>query len=139
MGRSERHDYFERLVALRDGYAASRDDREAVLSMADAVRYAEAIMTAAELDVEPWLAEPDEAFADEPAPTAATADITDTAATADAAVAVEGPDAVDRPTRAPSWEASDRPMPWRRFASDLWPRPTRRSLRVDRPAEPDRD
>jgi hypothetical protein len=59
---SERHAFFERLVALRDGYAASTDDRVAVLSIADAIRYAEAILTAIELDIEPWLAELDEAF-----------------------------------------------------------------------------
>jgi hypothetical protein len=59
---SEPHAFFERLVALRDGYAASTEDRVEVLSIPDAIRYAEAIMTAIELDIEPWLAELDEAF-----------------------------------------------------------------------------
>jgi len=59
MSRPERTAYFEQLVALRDGYGAAADDRRAVLSIADAVRYAEAIMTAVELDAEPWVAEPD--------------------------------------------------------------------------------
>jgi hypothetical protein len=63
---SERHAFFERLVALRDGYAASTDDRVAVLSIADAIRYAEAILTAIEVDIEPWLAELDETFSDQP-------------------------------------------------------------------------
>jgi hypothetical protein len=62
---SEPHAFFERLVALRDGYAASADDRASVLSVADAIRYAEAILTAIELDIEPWLAELDKAFSTE--------------------------------------------------------------------------
>ena len=63
---SERLAFFERLVALRDGYAASTDDRTVVLSIADAIRYAEAILTAIDIDIEPWLAELDEAFSAEP-------------------------------------------------------------------------
>ena len=63
MGQSERHAFFERIVAMRDGYRASPDDGRAVLSISDAIRYGEAIMTAveldAELDAEPWLREPD--------------------------------------------------------------------------------
>ena len=58
MGRSERHAFFERIVAMRDGYLASPDGHRAVLSIADAIRYGEAIMTAVELDAGPWLAEP---------------------------------------------------------------------------------
>jgi hypothetical protein len=65
-GWSKRHAFFERMIALRDGYALSDDDRVGVLSIADAIRYAEAILTAVELDIEPWLAEPDECFADAP-------------------------------------------------------------------------
>jgi hypothetical protein len=60
MGRSERHAFFERIVALRDGYLATPDDRRTVLSIADAIRYGEAIVTAIELDAEPWLPEPDQ-------------------------------------------------------------------------------
>jgi hypothetical protein len=59
MGRSERHTFFERIVAMRDGYPASAADRDAILSIGDAIRYGEAIMTAVELDAEPWLIEPD--------------------------------------------------------------------------------
>jgi hypothetical protein len=62
---SERHTFFERLVAMRDGYAASSDDRVAVLSIADVIAYSEAIMSAIELDIEPWLAELDEAYSGE--------------------------------------------------------------------------
>jgi hypothetical protein len=62
---SDRHTFFERLVALRDGYAASSEDRVAVLSIADAIVYAEAIMSAIELDIEPWLAELDESYSSE--------------------------------------------------------------------------
>ena len=64
-GWSERHAFFERLVAMRDGYGASSDDRDVVLSIADAVRYAEAILTAIEFDIDPWLAELDEAYGGE--------------------------------------------------------------------------
>jgi len=46
MGRSERRTYFERLCSLRDGYAASADDRRGVLSIDHAMLYAEAVMTA---------------------------------------------------------------------------------------------
>jgi hypothetical protein len=60
MGRSERHAFFEQIVAMRAGYLASPDDRRAVLSIADAIRYGEAIMIAVELDAEPWLPEPDQ-------------------------------------------------------------------------------
>jgi hypothetical protein len=65
MGWSERHAFFERIVAMRDGYRASPDDHGAVLSIADAIRYGEAIMTVVELDAEPWLAEPDQVNVDE--------------------------------------------------------------------------
>ena len=54
---------FERLIAMRDGYARADDDRVAVLSIDDAIRYTEAIMTAVELDAEPWTAAMDEASA----------------------------------------------------------------------------
>ena len=64
MGRSERHAFFERTVAMRDGYRASPDDRRAVLSISDAIRYGEAIMAAVELDAEPWVPEPDQVDVD---------------------------------------------------------------------------
>ena len=54
---------FERLIAMRDGYARADDDRVAVLSIDDAIRYTEAIITAVELDAEPWTAAMDEASA----------------------------------------------------------------------------
>ena len=60
MGRSERRAFFERIVAMRDRYLASPGDHRAVLAIADAIRYGEAIMTAVELDAEPWLPEPDQ-------------------------------------------------------------------------------
>jgi hypothetical protein len=60
MGWSERQSWFERLLALRAGYPQS-DDRTGVLSVADAIRYVEAVMSAAELDDEPWQANLDEA------------------------------------------------------------------------------
>jgi hypothetical protein len=66
MGTSGRHDYFERLMAMRSGYPAA-DDRGAALSIDDAIRYAEAIMTAVELDAEPWVAELDRAVPEAPA------------------------------------------------------------------------
>ena len=93
MGRSERHDLFERMIALRDAYPGSDDDRTGVLSIADAVRYGEAVMTAVELDVEPWVADPDDAAADE-----------------------ASADAVGGPSPAPMTRTQ-------RFASDLWPWP----------------
>jgi len=58
MSRSERDAFFERLVAMRDGYGVDDADRGSALSIGDAIRYAEAIMTAVELDAEPWVAEP---------------------------------------------------------------------------------
>ena len=64
MARSERGAFFERLVAMRDGYAAAAADRAAVLSIDDAIRYTEAILNAVELDAEPWVAEPDHPFVD---------------------------------------------------------------------------
>jgi hypothetical protein len=63
MGWSERHTFFERIVAMRDDYAA-HTDRAGVLSVADAILYAEAVMTAVELDVEPWLIDLDRAVVD---------------------------------------------------------------------------
>jgi hypothetical protein len=63
MGRSERQAYFERLVELRDAYGAAAEDHGAALSIDDAIRYAEAVMTAVALDTEPWLVERDRAFA----------------------------------------------------------------------------
>jgi hypothetical protein len=113
MGWSERHDDFERLIALRDGYAARVDEHVAVLSMADAMRYAEAILTAVEIDVEPWLVELDEAFGDEPS------------AAGDASAAT-APSSIERPT----------PWPW--FATELWPWPSP-GAESARPSEPDRD
>jgi hypothetical protein len=64
MARSERDAFFERLVAMRDGYGADDADRGSALSIGDAIRYADAIMAAVELDAEPWVAEPDHAFVD---------------------------------------------------------------------------
>jgi hypothetical protein len=52
MSPSERRTYFERLCSLRDGYAASAVDRRGVLSLDDAMLYAEALMTA--LDEPAW-------------------------------------------------------------------------------------
>jgi hypothetical protein len=91
MGRSERDAFFERLVAMRDGYAVGVDDRASVLSVADAIRYTEAILVAIELDAEPWVAEPEHTFVD---------------------------GAGDEPGLPPYGP---------RFASDLWPWPTRPS------------
>jgi hypothetical protein len=64
MARSEHNAFFERLVAMRDGYGSGDADRGSALSIGDAIRYAEAIMTAVELDAEPWVAEPDRPFVD---------------------------------------------------------------------------
>jgi hypothetical protein len=91
MDRPERNAFFERLVAMRDEYAAGDDDRGSVLSTDDAIRYVHAILTAIELDAEPWVPEPDHVFVD---------------------------GAGDEPGL---------PPPGPRFASDLWPWPTRRS------------
>ncbi len=115
MGWSERHDFFERLIAMRDDYAASADDRVAVLSMADAVRYAEAILTAVEIDVEPWLVELDEALVEEPATAADPSD----------------PASASSPPR-----STERASPWPWFATELWPWPSAPSSES---AEPDRD
>src|SRR6185369_5924355 len=46
---------------LRSRYGASADDREPVLAIGDAIRYDEAVMTATELEIEPWPAELDAA------------------------------------------------------------------------------
>ena len=89
MGRSERDAYFERLVAMRERYAESDDDRGVALSIDDAIRYAEAIMTAVDLDAEPWMAALNHSFVD---------------------------GAGDEPGL---------PPPGPRFASDLWPWPSR--------------
>lgn len=62
MGWTERQAFFERIVAMRDSYLTSADDRRGVLSIADAIRYAETVMAAIELDIDPWLAQLDEAF-----------------------------------------------------------------------------
>ncbi len=92
---------------MRDGYVASDDDRVAVLSIADAIRYTEAIMTAVELDAESWRAEADETGAHD------TADPSD-----------------GGPARSPRLT---------RFASDLWPWPTRSSRSLGRRPEVDAD
>jgi hypothetical protein len=113
------------LVGLRDRYAAAADDRRAVLSMADAVRYAEAIMTAIELDAEPWHADRDEASAAE-----------SRGARPAARPAVEPPATWSAASFAE--ETEDR-MDWPRFASDLWPWASPMSRGVDDPDEPDRD
>jgi hypothetical protein len=52
MTRSERDAFFERLVALRRGYGARLDDRRVVLSIEDAILYAEAVMMAVAVDDE---------------------------------------------------------------------------------------
>jgi hypothetical protein len=90
MDRPGRSEFFERLVAMRDGYPGEGDDRGSALSIADAIRYVDAILTAIEIDTEPWVPEPDHAFVD---------------------------GAGDEPGL---------PPPGPRFASDLWPGPTRR-------------
>ena len=58
MTRFERSAYFEQLVVLREQHALSTD-RVSVLSVADAIRYVEAVMTAIALDEEPWQLEPE--------------------------------------------------------------------------------
>jgi hypothetical protein len=100
MSWTERQAYFERLVTMRDRYAESDDDRLPVLSIGDAIRYTEAIMTAIELDAEPWLAN----------------------------------NASDGPGRGPAHSPR---LP--RFASDLWPWPTRSSRSLGRRPEIDSD
>lgn len=90
MNRSERDAFFERLVAMRDGYGADNADFGSALSIGDAIRYTEAILTAIELDAEPWVAQPAHAFVD---------------------------GAGDEPGLPPYGP---------RFASDLWPLPSRR-------------
>lgn len=102
MAGSQSHEFFERIVAMRDGYLASPDDRRGVLSIVDAIRYGEAIMTAVELDAEPRIPEPDQVDID---------------------VTGDGPDHPGHPLR---------------FASDLLPRPIRRSDLLRRRAETDR-
>lgn len=64
MDRPERSEFFERLVAMRDGYPGDGDDRGSALSIDDAIRYVDAILTAIEVDTEPWVPEPDHAFVD---------------------------------------------------------------------------
>jgi hypothetical protein len=58
MTPSERHEFFERLLVLRALDRASDVDRQPVISVADAIRYAEAVLTAVELDREPRPADP---------------------------------------------------------------------------------
>ncbi|MBA2382144.1 MAG: hypothetical protein H0V73_08545 [Chloroflexi bacterium] len=72
MSASVNHDHFERLVALRYGYLSSADDRASVLSIEDAVTYAEAVMAAAALRIGPWRASLDAADSASPAPAAET-------------------------------------------------------------------
>ena len=57
MSRLDRNIWFERLLALRDSHGQWVDDTESVISVADVVAYADAVLTAAELDDEPWPAE----------------------------------------------------------------------------------
>ena len=90
MDRPERTEFFERMVAMRDGYPGDGDDHASALSIEDAIRYVDAILSAIEIDTEPWVPEPDHAFVD---------------------------GAGDQPGL---------PPPGPRFASDLWPSPTRR-------------
>jgi hypothetical protein len=65
MGWSERHAHFERLVALHMSYPAHPDDQTGVLSVEDAIIYAEAVMAAASLEIEPWLIELDRVLTEE--------------------------------------------------------------------------
>ncbi len=60
MSRFERNIWFERLVALRDGYGEWADDTESVISITDVIAYVEAVLAAAEGADEPWPAEADE-------------------------------------------------------------------------------
>jgi hypothetical protein len=57
MDRTERHAFLERLIAMRADYRAVGDEQRGVLSIADAVLYAEAVMAAVASDAEPWLVE----------------------------------------------------------------------------------
>ena len=52
MSRYERNLYFERLVAMRVTYAQRDDDIRGVLPIEDAIDYAEAVLTAWELENE---------------------------------------------------------------------------------------
>ena len=70
MSRDERNAYFERLVTLKLRPAGD-DDRRSVISIEDAIVYAEAVMLATELELE--AAEADDAAAAEAAATLATA------------------------------------------------------------------
>jgi hypothetical protein len=69
MSRYERNQYFESLWALRDAYATrSAEDRDAHLSIADALAYAEALMLA--LDAEDVAGFADGPFVTETTPSA---------------------------------------------------------------------
>jgi hypothetical protein len=61
MSRIERSTWFERLLELRAGYGVWADDTEAVLSIADAMLYAEAVLAAGAED-EAWPPDPDDAL-----------------------------------------------------------------------------
>ena len=67
MSRYERNEYFESLWAMRDAYATRPDeDRGALLSIPDALAYAEAVMLA--LDAEDLAGFADGPFETETAP-----------------------------------------------------------------------
>lgn len=119
MDWSERQAWFERLLVLRDGYVRS-DDRVGDLSIADAIRYVEAVMAAVDLDTEPWVLEPDGA-----APRGPHADTL-------------GENRARRP-EAMTADPSHRPRYRRAFASDLWPWPTPSTIRSSGEPRPPAD
>lgn len=63
MSRFDRNIWFERLVALRDGYGQWIDDTESVISIADVIAYAEAVLAARELADEALPVDADETAA----------------------------------------------------------------------------
>jgi hypothetical protein len=102
MNRFERNALFERLVELRAGYGAWAQDTEAVLSIADAITYAEAVLSAAAADDEAWPEDGEDAT-----PTAPIHGLPETAV-ADARA--------DHPSGPASRDATDgRPRPGRFF------------------------
>jgi hypothetical protein len=74
MSRSERNTYFEKLVALKLR-TGGEDDRRSVISIDDAIVYAEAVMLATELEIDEAVedAAADSAGPAVPAPTTTTA------------------------------------------------------------------
>jgi hypothetical protein len=116
MGRSERREYFERLCILRDRYGSDPDERRGVLSVEDAILYAEAVMIA--LDEPDW----DDALPEhvgeaplaEPSDSAlAGADGTPTSDASDASVGIIEFDGATRRMRRiwrPEWPLGQRPV-----------------------------